>query len=90
MDPALLLAAGAHPDVSQAPPAAPSNGADKLTARERQVLSLLATPLSRREIGLQLHVSVNTIKTQQRSLYRKLGVVDRDAAVERARTLGLL
>jgi LuxR family maltose regulon positive regulatory protein len=90
MDPALLLAAGAHPDVSQAPPAAPSNAADKLTARERQVLSLLATPLSRREIGLQLHVSVNTIKTQQRSLYRKLGVVDRDGAVERARTLGLL
>src|ERR1700744_17210 len=90
IDPALLRAAGAHPDVSQAPPAAPSNAADKLTARERQVLSLLATRLSRREIGLQLHVSVNTIKTQQRSLYRKLGVVDRHAAVERARTLGLL
>ena len=63
MDPALLLAAGAHPDVSQAPPAAPSNAADKLTARERQVLSLLATRLSRREIGLHLHVSVNTMKT---------------------------
>ena len=90
IDPALLRAAGAHPDVSQAPPATPSNAADKLTARERQVLSLLATRLSRREIGLQLHVSVNTIKTQQRSLYRKLGVVDRHAAVERARTLGLL
>jgi LuxR family maltose regulon positive regulatory protein len=55
MDPALLVAAGAHLDVSHAPPAAPSNAAE-LTARERQVLSLLATPLSRREIGQQLHV----------------------------------
>jgi len=90
MAPALLVAAGAYPDVSGAPPPAPSDAADELTARERQVLSLLATPLSRREIGLQLHVSVNTIKTQQRSLYRKLGVVNRNAAVERARTLGLL
>jgi LuxR family maltose regulon positive regulatory protein len=90
MDPVLLVAAGAHPDVPQAPPATPSHAADELTPRERQVLSLLATPLSRREIGQQLHVSLNTIKTQQHSLYRKLGVVDRHAAVERARTLGLL
>jgi LuxR family maltose regulon positive regulatory protein len=90
MDPALLVAAGAHLDVSQALPAAPVHAADELTPRERQVLSLLATPLSRREIGQQLHVSLNTIKTQQHSLYRKLGVADRHAAVERARTLGLL
>ncbi|MDT5278618.1 MAG: hypothetical protein QOG95_5550 [Mycobacterium sp.] len=90
MDPAILVTAGAHPDVSLAPPAAPSHAADELTARERQVLSLLATPLSRREIGQRLHVSLNTIKTQQRSLYRKLGVVDRHTAVERARALGLL
>jgi LuxR family transcriptional regulator, maltose regulon positive regulatory protein len=90
MDPGLLIAAGAHPDVSQALNAAPSHAADELTPRERQVLRLLATPLSRRKIGQQLHVSLNTIKTQQHSLYRKLGVADRHAAVERARTLGLL
>jgi LuxR family maltose regulon positive regulatory protein len=51
---------------------------------------LLATRLSRREIGEQLYVSLNTVKTHQRRVYRKLGVEDRDAAVTRARELGLV
>jgi LuxR family maltose regulon positive regulatory protein len=46
--------------------------------------------LSRQEIAHQLHVSLNTVKTQQRSLYRKLGADERHGAVERARRLGLL
>jgi LuxR family maltose regulon positive regulatory protein len=36
------------------------------------------------------YVSLNTVKTHQRPLYRKLGVEDRHAAVTRARELGLL
>jgi len=64
--------------------------AEELTAKEREVLRLLATRLSRREIGQRLYVSLNTVKTHQRALYRKLGVEDRAAAVARARELGLL
>jgi LuxR family maltose regulon positive regulatory protein len=64
--------------------------AEELTAKEQEVLRLLATRLSRREIGQRLYVSLNTVKTHQRALYRKLGVDDRAAAVARGRELGLL
>ena len=64
--------------------------AEELTAKEQEVLRLLATRLSRREIGQRLYVSLNTVKTHQRALYRKLGVENRAAAVARARELGLL
>jgi LuxR family maltose regulon positive regulatory protein len=64
--------------------------AEELTAKEHEVLGLLATRLSRREIGQRLYVSLNTVKTHQRALYRKLGVENRAAAVARARELGLL
>jgi cysteinyl-tRNA synthetase len=63
---------------------------EELTAKELEVLRLLTTRLSRREIGQRLYVSLNTVKTHQRALYRKLGVEDRSAAVKRARELGLL
>ncbi|MGV0786022.1 LuxR C-terminal-related transcriptional regulator [Mycolicibacterium sp. XJ2] len=75
---------------------APSSGnpgdlvVEELTAKEHEVLRLLATRLSRREIGQRLYVSLNTVKTHQRALYRKLGVESRNAAVTRARELGLL
>jgi LuxR family maltose regulon positive regulatory protein len=64
--------------------------AEELTAKEHEVLRLLATRLSRREIGQRLYVSLNTVKTHQRALYRKLCVENRAAAVTRARELGLL
>ena len=64
--------------------------AEELTAKELEVLGLLATRLSRREIGQRLYVSLNTVKTHQRALYRKLGVEDRNTAVKRARELGRL
>lgn len=63
---------------------------EEVTAKELEVLRLLPTRLSRREIGQRLYVSLNTVKTHQRALYRKLGVEDRRAAVTRARELGLL
>jgi LuxR family maltose regulon positive regulatory protein len=63
---------------------------EELTSKELEVLRLLATRLSRREIGQRLYVSLNTVKTHQRALYRKLGVDSRQAAVARARELGLL
>jgi LuxR family maltose regulon positive regulatory protein len=53
------------------------------------VLRLLAGPLSLREIGDALYVSLNTVKTHARAVYRKLGVTSREEAVARARELGL-
>jgi LuxR family transcriptional regulator, maltose regulon positive regulatory protein len=63
---------------------------EQLTSKELELLRLLPTPLSRREIGARLFVSLNTVKTHQRGLYRKLGVTGRAEAVRCARDLGLL
>ena len=53
------------------------------------LLPLLSTRLSFREIGEQLHVSRNTVKTQAIACYRKLGVSSRNEAIDRAAELGL-
>jgi LuxR family maltose regulon positive regulatory protein len=63
---------------------------EPLTDSELRVLRLLATDLPKREIGNELYVSVNTIKTHVKHLYAKLDVQTRRQAVERARALGLL
>jgi LuxR family maltose regulon positive regulatory protein len=42
------------------------------------------------EIATDLYVSVNTVKTHLSSIYRKLGVTERNAAITRASDLGLL
>lgn len=57
---------------------------------ELSVLQLLATDLTQREIGAKLFLSVNTVKTHTRSLYRKLGASSRSEAVTRAAAIGLL
>jgi LuxR family maltose regulon positive regulatory protein len=63
---------------------------EELTDREQAVLGLLTGGLSAREIGDELGVSRNTIKTHTKSLYRKLGATGRRQAVARGRRLGLL
>ena len=50
----------------------------------------LAAGLSRREIGAQLYISLNTVKSRMRELYRKLGATSQAEAVARAEALGLL
>jgi LuxR family maltose regulon positive regulatory protein len=64
--------------------------ATPLTKRERAVLRQLPTRLSNREIGRELYVSINTVRSQIQAIYRKLGVTSRAEAVARARHLHLL
>ena len=64
--------------------------AEPLTDREEEVLRLLRGTLSLREIGQQLFLSANTIKTHARAIYRKLGVSTRQEAVERGHQMGIL
>ncbi|MFP1154307.1 LuxR C-terminal-related transcriptional regulator [Mycobacterium sherrisii] len=84
------LPASAEPSAGAAPHVDSCVVGEELTPKELEVLRLLATRLSRREIGARLYVSLNTVKTHQRAVYRKLGVAHRGAAVSRARELGLL
>ncbi len=63
---------------------------DELTAREEAVLGLLPTGLSTREIGDELGISRDTVKTHTKRIYQKLGVSSRRDAVARGRDLGLL
>ncbi|MBA4025816.1 MAG: hypothetical protein C0482_26000 [Gordonia sp.] len=63
----------------------PATVLQDLTERELAVLKYLPTMLKSSEIAADLFVSVNTVKTHQRSIYRKLGVSNRREAVESAR-----
>lgn len=62
----------------------------RLTGAELRLIPLLATQLTFREIGEQLHLSQHTVKAEAISIYRKLGETSRSRAVERSRSLGLL
>jgi PAS domain S-box-containing protein len=63
---------------------------EPLTSRERVVLEWLATPLSKPRIAAELFVSVNTVKSHVKQIYRKLGVSTRLEAIEYARSVDLL
>ncbi|WP_083648829.1 helix-turn-helix transcriptional regulator [Cellulosimicrobium sp. CUA-896] len=60
-----------------------------LTRRERVVLSNLSEDVTLEQIASKLFVTRNTVKSQVRSLYRKLGVSTRAEAVAWARAAGL-
>jgi LuxR family transcriptional regulator, maltose regulon positive regulatory protein len=78
--------------LTAASPSAPVHHQDtaRLTAGELAVLRELPSLLSLREIAEARCVSVNTVKTHLRAVYRKLGVTGRREAVEAARRRGLL
>lgn len=71
-------AASAHPDLLE-----------PLSPRETQVLSLLRTDMSGPEIAVELALSLNTLRTHTRSIFEKLGVNSRRAAIRRAEELRL-
>jgi LuxR family maltose regulon positive regulatory protein len=63
---------------------------EELTDREMSILRMLPGTATQREIGAALFLSINTIKSYHRSLYRKLDVGSRTEAVRAARRLGLI
>jgi len=67
-----------------------TGGPPQLTAREQEVLNLVAEGLSAPDIGKHIHLSTTTVKSHLHSLYEKLGVSDRAAAVAEAMRRGLL
>ncbi|MCC6188509.1 MAG: tetratricopeptide repeat protein [Anaerolineales bacterium] len=70
--------------------AGPSRLPEPLTARERDVLRLLAAGLTNREIAGRLVISPETVKKHRANLYGKLGASNRTQVVARARELSLL
>jgi DNA-binding CsgD family transcriptional regulator len=68
----------------------PAAQSEPLTARELDVLHLLAQGLSNPEIAGQLVISRRTVDAHLRAIYEKLGVSSRDAAIRAAQELGLI
>nr|WP_234037409.1 MULTISPECIES: LuxR C-terminal-related transcriptional regulator [Leucobacter] len=81
-------------DIWRVPPGSPFAGdevvLEELSKREALVLIELARGGSIDDIAGDLHVSSNTIKTQTRSIYKKLKVSSRTEALARARQMGLV
>lgn len=61
-----------------------------LSARELEVLKLIAEGKTNKEISLQLNLALNTVKRHAYNIFTKIGVNNRTQAVQRARQLGLL
>ena len=84
------LAALACHELALAPTRRQTGPIEQLTARELAVLRMLPLRMSNREMAAQLYISVNTLKTHVRAIYRKLDVPHRSAAVHRATALQLV
>jgi two-component system, NarL family, response regulator LiaR len=89
----LVPAEAPTPVVSNTAPFAPNTAKQQtlgITARELEILTLIARGLSNREIATQLFVSENTVKTHCSRAFDKLGAARRTQAVQRGKELGLL
>ena len=76
-------------EIAPAPADSPES-LESLTDRELQILAMLPSGLSLRDIGEKLYVSRNTVKSHVAGLYRKLGATSRTAAIARARQLDVI
>jgi ATP/maltotriose-dependent transcriptional regulator MalT len=63
---------------------------EPLTAREQEVLALIAAGLSNRQIAGRIFVAQSTVKSYVNAIFRKLGVENRTRAAAEARRLGLI
>jgi LuxR family transcriptional regulator, maltose regulon positive regulatory protein len=88
-----LLSAPGHTQLS-APATGPDQAlalpAEPLSDREREVLRHISGMLSTAEVASEMYISVNTVKTHLRAIYRKLAAARRGEAVRRARRLELI
>jgi ATP/maltotriose-dependent transcriptional regulator MalT len=64
--------------------------ANMLSAREREILQLIAAGDSNRQIADRLFISEQTVKKHVSNVFQKLSVVSRTQAIDRGRRLGLL
>ena len=71
-------------------PIDPGNGHAPVSAREEQVLQLVADGLSLPEVAAELYISVKTVKNHLASIYAKLDARDRTQAVLRAVRMGII
>jgi LuxR family maltose regulon positive regulatory protein len=91
----LLAAFRSEPETTQGKGLHPSSFIphpliEPLSERELEVLRLLGSNLSSVEMADVLVISANTVRSHIKSIYGKLNVHHRDAALERAKELGLL
>jgi len=88
-----LLAPALPREQLPAPPVpdqAPILTVEPLSEREREVLRHVSGMLSTTEVASEMHISIHTVKTHLRSIYRKLAAAHRGEAVRRARQLGMI
>lgn len=70
-------------------PSLPDELLEPLTAKERELLKGLVAGRSNQQLADEHHVSINTIKTHLKNLYKKMSVSNRAQAVSRVKVLGL-
>lgn len=87
---AALLNGGPQLVPASLTPVGPGSARVRLTQREYEILSLVATGLSNREIAASLTISINTVRTHLRATAVKLGASSRGKIIANARSLGLL
>ncbi len=89
-----LLSPALRRDQPRAPADVPDQPAtvlvEPLSEREREVLQHVSGMLTTAEVATEMYISVNTVKTHLRSIYRKLAATHRGEAVRRARQLELI
>ena len=85
-----VLSSGSVPAMPPVTGRAPPLVVDRLSEREHEVLQRLSGMLSTAEIASEMYISVNTVKTHLKSIYRKLSAEHRGEAVRRARQLKLI
>jgi LuxR family transcriptional regulator, maltose regulon positive regulatory protein len=90
LDQILQLADGnRHPAIKKSTVVAAPTLLEPLSAREREVLSLVGRGLSNREIGRSLQIGPETVKWHLKNMFGKLGVSNRVQALNRAQSFAL-
>ena len=85
-----LITPGTIPAQREAPDRAAPVVVEQLSSRERDVLRHVGEMLDTEGIAAEMYISVHTVKTHLKSIFRKLGASDRREAVRRASQLNML